>query len=250
MVTAAKPKQHSHSFHVENMGKGVARGTCKCGEIREYSGYGKEATAKVIQVGDPGYKDEKRKAIIEDRTDEIIAELTGSVAKPAENIPENIPEKPIGTVAVRKWINDNKDAILIDLATIGEAKTRRKWNIKATAMRNAKIRWGIHEAGKRTQKRLSSTEKAEPSTEKPETVTEKTEPSTQKAEPLGNFADTMDDRLGTPSADPKPATDLAISIELSWEIVNSLDDEEFDRMWAALGVVFQVYGRKGMGARA
>lgn len=250
MVTAAKPKQHSHSFQIENMGKGVARGTCKCGEIREYSGYGREATAKVIQAGDPDYKDEKRKAIIEDRTDEIIAELTGSVAKPAENIPENIPEKPIGTVAVRKWINDNKDAILIDLATIGGAKTGRKWNIKPTAMRNAKIRWGIHEAGKRTQKRLSSTEKAKSSTQKPETSTGKAEPSTEKAEPLGNFADTMDDRPGTPSAAPKPITDPAISIELGWGIVNSLDDEEFDRVWAAIGVVFQMCGRKGMEARA
>jgi hypothetical protein len=228
MVTAVPTKQHSHTFQMENIGKGINRGTCKCGEIREYSGYGKEATAKVIQAGDPDYKGEKRKAIIEDRTDEIIAELTGSATKPAEDT----LQKPASSQLVRKWIDQNKDAIMADLARLGGKGTGRKWGIKDTAMRNAKIRWGLL---------TPKTQKPEPAAQKPDAPTSKHE---SVPEPLGNFADTI--TASQPVAPPatKDGSDIAISINLGWDFITSLDDEEFDRVWQAVGVVFQMYGRK------
>ncbi len=229
MVTAAA-KQHAHKFEIKSLGNGVTRGTCKCGEIREYSGYGRDAHFKVIKQGDPYYQDEKRQIVV-DHTDEIMAELTGSTAKPMENMPKNMPPKPKGTVAVRKWIDENKDAIIADLSTIGERRTREKWGFKPTALRNAKIRWGIYKA--KTPAATFIPSEAESSTEKAEKVTPKPETAT----------DTLED-----PADAL-AFESAINIDITWDFLNSLGDEDFNRLWAALGVIVQVQASKRVEAK-
>jgi hypothetical protein len=197
MVTAVKPKQHSHSFQIENMGKGVARGTCKCGEIREYSGYGREATAEVIQTGDPDFRDSQPAKSPENITEKSLSE-TGNTVKTITH------DRPGNGYGYWEWMDKHKDQILKDYRTMGYNEFLARWHIARSTWKQAQIRWNI--TGKRprgnddastqpaasiTQKSEPSTEKAESSTEKPETVTEKAESSTQKAEPLGNFADTV-----------------------------------------------------------
>jgi hypothetical protein len=241
MVTAASRPNHTHRFEIKG-----TRGTCKCGEIREYiySSNPRDNTFKVIQAGDPNYQDEKRQIAV-DHTDEIMAELAGSTAKPTENMPKNIPEKPQseakpeeataknaemlvnkslppkpqGYIAIRKWIDENKDAILIDLAAIGERRTREKWGISSTALRNARIRWGIYKA--KTQTATLSTEEADSVPEKAEAVTD-------------TFEDPAD----------ALAFESAINIDITWDFLNSLGDEDFNRLWAAVGVIVQVQAKK------
>ena len=227
MVTAASRPNHTHRFEIKG-----TRGTCKCGEIREYiySSNPRDNTFKVIQAGDPNYQDEKRQIVV-DHTDEIMAELTGSTAKPMENMPKNMPPKPKGTVAVRKWIDENKDASIADLSTIGERRTREKWGIKSTALRNARIRWGIYKA--KTQTATLSTEEADSVPEKAEKVTPKPEAATG----------TLDDLAG------ELALDSAINIDITWDFLNSLGDEDFNRLWAALGVIVQVQAKKRVEAK-
>lgn len=246
MVTAAKPKQHSHSFQIENIGKGVARGTCKCGEIREYSGYGKEATIKVIQAGDPNYQDGKRQIVV-DHTDEIINELTGSTTKPAENIPDNIPEKPqveakpteapaqnaeilantSGKIITHdrpnnregywKWMDEHKGQVLKDYQDMGIRDFLLRWHITTVTWKKLKERWNI--TGKRTRGiDRTATQPAPSVSQKPENVSEMADLSTKNpevsTENLGNFADTLPERPVYPRLEPDRDARSAISLKL------------------------------------
>ena len=136
MVTAAA-KQHAHKFEVDSKG----RATCKCGEVREYIGYGKDATVKVIQAGDPNYRD--RKPLLEDRTDEIINELTSGATKPAENIQVNIPPRPSKRKDIWKYFDSNKDQILKDYEDLKLMEFYERWRLNSNVWLKIKKRWNF-----------------------------------------------------------------------------------------------------------
>lgn len=63
-----------------------------------------------------------------------------------------VPPKPKGTKSIRQWIDDNKALILSDIERLGTEGTLERWHIKRTAIRNAKIRWGLILPSKSTKK--------------------------------------------------------------------------------------------------
>lgn len=227
MVTAASRPNHTHRFEIKG-----TRGTCKCGEIREYiySSNPRDNTFKVIQAGDPNYQDEKRQIVV-DHTDEIINELTGSTVKPTENMTENMPDdskddnsgkiithdRPNNRDGYRKWMDERKDQILKDYNTMGIRDFLHRWHITSATWKHLKERWGV--AGKLPRK---ANKKA------------KAQADSLPTEKAGKVTDTLDEL----------ALDSAINIDITWDFLNSLGDEDFNRLWAAVGVIVQVQAKK------
>lgn len=135
MVMAEPKPKHSHLFHIDRN-----RGTCACGEIREYieGDNPKENSFKVLQHGDTNYVDH--------------------VAKPMENITHNIPVLPHseanktpslagvpgGKPVVEKWptkpslrkqwLLKHRQEIISDRVKMGEVATAAKWGISKKAL--------------------------------------------------------------------------------------------------------------------
>lgn len=156
MVTAAARPKHTHTFQMANVGKDINRGTCKCGEIREYTGYGRDATFTVIQTGNPDYEDRKPQIVV-DHTDEIIKELT-SKPEPAGNIPLKPNKGGCFPRDRHAEIEAHADEIIKDLKELGTSATQAKWGISNGGMYSFCKRHGIP-----TNRTKPSTEKTEPS---------------------------------------------------------------------------------------
>ncbi|MCK9526716.1 MAG: hypothetical protein M0R49_12430, partial [Limnochordia bacterium] len=62
-------------------------------------------------------------------------------------------------------------------------------------------------------------------------------------EKAGKVTGTLDDLAG------ELALDSAINIDITWDFLNSLGDEDFNRLWAALGVIVQVQAKKRVEAK-
>ena len=131
MVTAAPPKTHAHRFEIIKN-----RGTCKCGEIREYTGEGRDSTFRVIQPGEQDFKDSPGQPVtnpVEKLTETVTREETPVIKaqivppKP-ETVPASTKLSPPSTPYARmKWIKEHREEILADFVKMGRQTTQDKW---------------------------------------------------------------------------------------------------------------------------
>jgi hypothetical protein len=140
MVMASIIPKHVHNFDmVKN------RGTCKCGEIRDFiTGENlKDSKVEIIQHGNPNYQ-VNHPAI----KDSNPAKLEG-------NIPNNTPEaKHRGgaqTLGKHKFIESHKAEIIKDVETMGSTAALKKWGISPSGWHTIRKRWGVGKFKKPTQ---------------------------------------------------------------------------------------------------
>jgi len=129
MVTAAPPKTHAHKFEIKG-----TRGICPCGEIREYSGDGKDMAMAVVQKGNPDYKDRPGVQALVIPAEKIDKKYQIDPAKSAG-------KKPTGKT-LWLWFDERKEQILKDYQEMYLWDFLKKW-CSTTTWQKLKQRWGI-----------------------------------------------------------------------------------------------------------
>jgi hypothetical protein len=83
----------------------------------------------------------------------VVAPGSPKQLEPAATEPEtaSVPQRPANQYEMRRYYDENKDAILADLAALGEVEMRRKWNISQATWKTTQrgtivglaVRWGL-----------------------------------------------------------------------------------------------------------
>lgn len=125
-----EPAYHSHYFKCNTYEYGIARGLCSCGVVRYFpSCIGQEYIERASVLNK---QEEKRMG--------TSTECNGG-----------IPPKPgLGSRNARrlmKYYDDNREAILRDLKTMGQTATVKKWGISPSGWVNILKRWERQEKG-------------------------------------------------------------------------------------------------------
>jgi len=102
-----------HKFQVD----GQNIGTCSlCGEVRQFP-WDRDDPVIVLNKGDPSISQVSKKE-------------------------EHMRHKTLSNIQERhKYYEDNKEAIIADLLSLGRAATRKKWNIPSSTMVYLEKRW-------------------------------------------------------------------------------------------------------------
>lgn len=230
MVTAAPAAKHIHKEEIRGN-----KGYYKCGQIKEYFDNG----FKIIQEGDPNYKDQpvtfsspsvtKNSLSSTEKTD-LVTKNTGNitsqpVTKTSEKLTNSLTkEKHKGgdTHKRHEFIEKNKDQIIIDLATLGEKKTLAKWNISESGWFTIRKQWGLTRLTKPKESKGIGVNK-----------------EFEKALPRP--------KEEKPAEDPQPSNlpssllaENAVSLTFSWKFLHDIDDDQYNRVWNAIGIIIRV----------
>jgi hypothetical protein len=102
-----------HKFQVD----GQNIGTCPiCGEVRQFP-WDRDDPVYVLSKGDPSISQVSKKE-------------------------EHMRHKTLSNIQERhRYYEDNKEAIIADLLSLGRAATRKKWNITSSSLHSLEKRW-------------------------------------------------------------------------------------------------------------
>jgi len=240
MVTAAPKLKHTHIFEI----KGHI-GTCPCGEQREYieAGNLKDSTFRVIRAGDPNYVDPPG-ALNSFITPPVSkpAPVTASATSETEQPKgDTVPPKPHNRSEITAYYKANKARILADFNALGNEGVKAKWQISDGTWIKLKREWLGDEAINKVYAHRIKMARERKKAGMPSSPEEKPAP-----EPAAEKTGTPAMKVGDIPQEPKRITDpdIAISMSISWKFFNSLNDQDFCNVWAAIGVIFRVKGRK------
>ncbi|MDP3052262.1 MAG: hypothetical protein Q8N42_02020 [bacterium] len=131
-----------HKEQVTQGGDGIELGTCgDCGQTIQYDGSKNPTVTKLGRLGDklvlpnPGYK-----LLLNPRDQQDLS----TVDKAPPPLGVEVPPKPKtgGMHAVKRYYDENRDAILLDLDTLGEkAMCERWWKMSQVTFLGLMARW-------------------------------------------------------------------------------------------------------------
>ena len=205
-----------HREHVETR-DGVEVGVCtECHQAIQYDGSKHPTVTKLGRIGDKLVLPNVHYKLLLDPTDQ--QDLT-TVRKAAKGISLVPPKPETKNVAVlHQYYEDNRDAILHDLDTLGEKAMRKRWDISQATFFGLIARWrpdypGIPRWGREKGKRVKTAKKA----------------------PGG--------KGGKPAAvTPRPIVELVLNnpsqhLTITDRDIALLIDDDFERFWSLLGQI-------------
>jgi hypothetical protein len=133
-----------HRELVNQAGDDIELGTCsECGQTIQYDGSRSPTVTKLGRLGDklvlpnPGYK-----LLLDPKDQQDLASADIKTAPPVLGV--EVPPKPKtgGMHAVKRYYDENREAILHDLDTLGEkAMCERWWNMSQVTFLGLMARW-------------------------------------------------------------------------------------------------------------
>jgi len=132
---------HAHHWHLKHYEHCVSRGTCQCGAIRFFADdLGKDVLKRVEEINRAQGKEGFIDMIDTNKVEE----------KPVAALP-SVPPRPSSRFDMKRYYEDNKEAILHDLETLGVKAMQERWKISHATWRcksngrvtGMAVRWGI-----------------------------------------------------------------------------------------------------------